>query len=124
MNQNLRKGLRFEDQARDYLSRQGLLLLESNYRCRLGEIDLIMRERDTICFIEVKFRKSLAFGGAAASIPASKQRKIVKTALFYLSAHRNLANRALRFDALLMQQQTDGSTDINWIRNAFYAGTG
>jgi putative endonuclease len=121
MNENRRKGLRFEDRARDYLSRQGLRLLESNYRCRLGEIDLVMRERDTICFIEVKFRKSLAFGGAAASITPSKQRKIVKTALFYLSAHRNLANCPLRFDALLMQQQTDGKTDINWIKNAFYA---
>lgn len=121
MNENLRKGLRFEDQARDYLSRQGLRLLESNYRCRLGEIDLVMRERDTICFIEVKFRRSLAFGGAAASITPSKQRKIVKTALFYLSAHRNLANLPLRFDALLMQQQVDGKTDINWIKNAFYA---
>ena len=121
MNENLRKGLRFEDQARDYLSRQGLRLLESNYRCRFGEIDLVMRDRDTICFIEVKFRKSLAFGGAAASIPRSKQRKIVKTTLFYLGTHRNLANQPLRFDALLMQQQADGNTDINWIKNAFYA---
>lgn len=121
MNENLRKGLRFEDQARDYLLKQGLRLLESNYRCRLGEIDLVMRERDTICFIEVKFRKSLAFGGAAASITPSKQRKIARTALFYLSAHRNLANHPLRFDALLMQQQADGKTDINWIKNAFCA---
>ena len=121
MSKNLRKGLRFEDQARCYLQAHGLLLLQSNYRCRFGEIDLIMRDGDTLCFIEVKFRESLLFGGAAASIPAAKQRKIIKTALFYISAHKQLANQATRFDALLIQRQVDHSNQINWIRNAFYA---
>lgn len=121
MNNNLRKGLRFEDQAKGYLQAHGLLLLQSNYRCRFGEIDLIMRDGDTLCFIEVKFRKSLFFGGAAASIPQPKQRKIVKTALFYISGHKHLANQAIRFDALLIQHQIDGNNQINWIQNAFYA---
>ena len=121
MSKNLRKGLRFEDQARGYLQAHGLLLLHSNYRCRFGEIDLIMRDGDTLCFIEVKFRKSLLFGGAAASISAAKQRKIIKTALFYISAHKQLANQATRFDALLIQRQADHSNQINWIQNAFYA---
>lgn len=121
MNINLRKGLRFEDRARDYLLERGLLLIQSNYRCRFGEIDLIMRDRDTVCFIEVKFRRSLAFGGAAVSIPRSKQRKIARTALFYLAANKRLAHQALRFDALLIQQQSTGIKDFNWIKNAFYA---
>ena len=121
MNINLRKGLRFEDRARDYLLERGLLLIQSNYRCRFGEIDLIMRDGDTVCFIEVKFRKSLAFGGAAVSIPRSKQRKIIKAALFYLAAHNRLAQRSLRCDALLIQQQPTGTCDFNWIKNAFYA---
>ena len=120
MNTNFRKGLRFEDQARDYLLQHGLLLLQTNYRCRFGEIDLIMRDGEAICFIEVKFRKSLAFGGAADAIPHSKQRKIIKTALFYLAAHKRLAGHALRFDALLIQQQPAGTNDLNWIKNAFY----
>ena len=121
MRTNLRKGLRFEDLARTHLAQNGLLLLHQNYRCRCGEIDLIMRERDTICFIEVKFRKSLAFGGAASAIPRSKQRKIIKTALYYLATHQQLAKQALRFDAVLIQQQSDGSNQIDWIQNAFYA---
>ena len=121
MSTNFRKGLRFEDQARDYLLRHGLLLLQSNYRCRFGEIDLIMRDHNAVCFIEVKFRKSLAFGGAADAIPYSKQRKIIKTALFYLAAHQRFANHALRFDALLIQQQPTGTNHVNWIKNAFYA---
>ena len=118
---HLRKGLRFEDQARKYLEKQGLRLLKTNFRSRFGEIDLIMRDRDTICFIEVKYRKSMAYGGAACSVPLSKQRKIVKTALYYLAARRKLVNRPLRFDALLIQRQSDGSNRIDWVRNAFYA---
>ena len=121
MSGNLRKGLRFEDQARDYLLAHGLLLLESNYRCRCGEIDLIMQEGETVCFVEVKYRKSLNFGGAADSIPLSKQRKIIKTTLFYLATHKPLATQALRFDALLIQRHADGNNHINWIKNAFYA---
>jgi len=121
MNNNLRKGLRFEDQARRYLAAQGLELLDSNYRCRFGEIDLIMRDAGTLCFIEVRFRKSLDFGGASASITTAKQRKIVKSAQFYLSTQPRPVRLALRFDALLIQQQRGGGLDFNWIQNAFYA---
>ncbi len=117
----LRKGLRFEDQARRYLCAQGLQLLESNFHCRFGEIDLIMRDADTICFIEVRFRKRLDYGGASASITPAKQRRIVKAALFYLSGKQQLMQQALRFDALLIQQQAQGDHDFNWIKNAFYA---
>jgi putative endonuclease len=113
--------MRFEKLARDYLCAQGLQLLQSNYHCRFGEIDLIMRDADSVCFVEVRFRKSQYFGGASASITASKQHKIVKTALYYLSSNRSLQNRPLRFDALLIQQQADGDREFNWIRNAFYA---
>jgi putative endonuclease len=116
-----RKGLRYEDQAREYLQDRGLRLLTQNFSSRCGEIDLIMRDHDTICFIEVKFRKSMAYGGAASSIPISKQRKIVKTALFYIAGRRQLASRPLRFDAFLIQRQIDGSDQIDWIQNAFYA---
>jgi len=114
------KGARFENYARDYLARQGLRLLRQNYHCRFGEIDLIMQERETICFIEVKFRKTMQFGGAASAISITKQRKIIKTALFYVTQHKHLANQALRFDAFLIQQQADTSNQVNWIKGAFY----
>ena len=117
----LRKGLRFEDQARRYLCARGLQLLESNFHCRFGEIDLIMRDAETICFIEVRFRKRLDYGGASASITPAKQRRIVKAALFYLSGKQQLMHQALRFDALLIQQQARGDHDFNWIKNAFDA---
>lgn len=121
MSINIRKGLRYEDRARAYLEKQGLRLLQSNFRCRFGEIDLIMRDGDTTCFIEVRFRGTTDFGGASASITIAKQRKIVRAARYYLSAHGELMRQALRFDALLIQQMADRRVDINWIKNAFYA---
>ena len=116
-----RKGLRYEDLARDYLQARGLRLLQQNFSSRFGEIDLIMQDRDTICFIEVRFRKSMAYGGAAGSISLSKQRKIINTALFFIAGRKRLARRPLRFDAFLIQRRQDGSEQIDWIRNAFYA---
>ena len=117
----LRKGLRYEQLARRYLERRGLRLIEQNFRSRFGEIDLVMLERKTVCFVEVKYRERLDFGGAFSAIPVSKRRKFVKTAQFFLARHRQYANRDARFDALLIQGLPDGSEQIEWIRNAFYA---
>lgn len=116
-----RKGLRYEDRARQYLARRGLSLVAQNFRKRGGEIDLIMRDAQRICFIEVKYRDSTAYGGAASSISRAQQRRIVTTALHYLSAHRELSRLAPRFDALLIQRLPDGDERIEWIQNAFYA---
>ena len=121
MSTTIGKGLRYEKEARDYLTARGLRLLQRNYRCRFGEIDLIMDDAACLCFIEVRFRNSLDYGGASASITRAKQRKIAKAALFYLSQHQKLARRALRFDALLIQQQGNARLDFDWIQNAFYA---
>ena len=118
---NLHKGLCFEAAAEEFLCRQGLIPLQRGYRCRFGEIDLIMQDADTICFVEVKYRKSTDFGGAAWAITAAKQRKLVKTAQFYIASHRAIARYPLRFDALLIQRQAGDSQDYNWIKNAFYA---
>ena len=117
----IRKGMHYEDRAQRYLQGRGLALLEKNFRSRCGEIDLIMADGEAVCFIEVKYRKSLSHGGAAATIPPSKQRKLIKTALFYLARHRRYSQRPARFDALLIQRLADGSDAIEWIRNAFYA---
>jgi len=120
MNLNKSKGLRYESLAKEYLLERGLLLLNANYHCRFGEIDLIMLQQEVLCFIEVKFRKSLMFGGAASAIPVQKQKKIVKSAQFYLSANKRLAQHAMRFDAILIQQQASKGHKLNWIQNAFY----
>ncbi len=114
------KGLFYEQQAAEYLIQQGLTPLEKNYHCRYGEIDLIMLDAGSLCFIEVKFRKSNAFGGTAYSIPASKQRKIIQTALHYISRKRQYQQHPYRFDAVFIQQADQlRSTHIEWIQSAF-----
>lgn len=103
-----------EQLAAAYLVRQGLVLVECNFRCRLGEIDLIMRDRQTLVFIEVRQRASLRFGGAIASIDQRKQQKLIVTAQLYLA--RLPRTPPCRFDALLVQGER-----IEWIRDAFSA---
>ena len=105
-----------ETLAADYLEAQGLSLLQRNYHCRFGEIDLVMKQGGMIVFVEVRRRSHTAFGGAAASITASKQQKLIRTAEHFLQQH---GNAACRFDAILMN--TLNSSQIEWVRDAFSA---
>ncbi|STX45091.1 putative endonuclease distantly related to archaeal Holliday junction resolvase [Legionella donaldsonii] len=108
-----------EQQARMHLSAQGLKWVASNYRCRWGEIDLIMREGAYLVFIEVRARASLSFGGAAASVTYSKQQKLLKTATHYLLTNKINETQPTRFDVLTL----DGKpAKIGWIKNAFGVG--
>ncbi len=109
------KGSDAEKIAIAFLQRQQLVLLAQNYRCRFGEIDLIMRDHDTLVFIEVRMRSNDAFGGAAASITPSKQAKLLRTARHYLAEINS--EPPCRFDALLFSG-VDGKK-IEWIKNAF-----
>ena len=106
-------GQRAEELARDYLRRQGLTEIERNYRCRFGEIDLIMRDGKVLVFVEVRMRASNAFGGAVASIDARKQRKLLSAARHYISSTGRMPD--CRFDAVLL----NGDSRIEWIQNAF-----
>ena len=109
------KGSDAEQIASAYLLRQGLVMKERNYRCRFGEIDLIMSEGQQLVFVEVRMRASDAFGGAAGSITAAKRAKLLRTARHYLSGLGN--EPACRFDAVLISG--DHNPVIDWIRNAF-----
>jgi putative endonuclease len=99
--------------AADFLQRSGLKLLESNYHSRFGEIDLILRDGETLVFAEVRQRSSGNFGGAAASIDKHKQQRLILTAQHYLSNLPRLP--PCRFDAVLL----DGANNIEWVKNAF-----
>lgn len=107
-----------EDRALDYLRAQGLKLAARNYRTPGrggGEIDLVMWDRDTLVFVEVRKRASTRYGGAAASIGSVKQRRIVFAARHYLLRVRPLP--PCRFDVVSME-----SGAIQWMRAAFDAG--
>ncbi|MDE1953311.1 MAG: YraN family protein [Betaproteobacteria bacterium] len=104
-----------EDAAWNYLQRQGLHLVQRNYRVRGGEIDIIARDpRDVLVFVEVRARASTAFGGAAASVDARKRARILLAARHYLM--RLPAEVACRFDVVAI----DGG-QLHWIRDAFDA---
>jgi len=111
---NNTKGVLAEKQALSYLQAQGLALICQNYDCRFGEIDLIMRDQDTLVFVEVRYRKNSDFGGAFASINNRKQRKIITTAKHYLSTLDN--EPFCRFDAVAIDSK---STTPAWIKDAF-----
>lgn len=108
-------GGRKEEQARRYLERHGLRLLERNYRCHRGEIDLIMRDGGCLAFIEVRFRKNARFGSAAESVTPNKQRRIILAAQSYLQ--HNPTRLDCRFDVLAIT----GESQLEWLKNAFQA---
>lgn len=109
----IHKGSDAENLAAIFLGQNKLRLLARNYRCRFGEIDLIMQDGDTLVFVEVRMRNSDRYGGAAASITPRKQAKLIQTARYYLAQQDN--DMFCRFDAILIS----GNSEIEWIQNAF-----
>jgi putative endonuclease len=98
----------------DYLKARGLRLIERNYNCRLGEIDLILTDGPALVFAEVRLRRNLDYGGAAASITAAKRQRILRAARHYLSGR---PERPCRFDVILLDALDPGR--IEWIKDAF-----
>jgi len=106
-------GRKAEARAEDMLQREGLHPVARNYRCRGGEIDLVMRDGECMVFIEVRYRHHSAWGGAAASVDRGKQRRLILAARHFLQS--NHWSGPCRFDVVAFEQ---GSTET-WIRNAF-----
>ncbi|MBU0689019.1 MAG: YraN family protein [Gammaproteobacteria bacterium] len=113
----MKAGAQAEQTAAQYLQRQGLQLLQSNYRCRFGEIDLILKDHESLVFVEVRLRSRSDFGGAAASIDARKQHKLILAAQHYLSSVSPIP--PCRFDAVLLSS-AEGGEGIEWLKNAFH----
>lgn len=111
------RGTQAEERAADFLQRQGLQLHLKNYRCKAGEIDLIMQQGDTLVFIEVRLRSHSQFASAAESVTLSKQRKIVKTAQFYLQQQQLTDKINCRFDVIAFSE----NSSPEWIKDAFSA---
>ena len=110
----------YELEARQYLQQQGLKFLAQNVRFRTGEIDLIMKDRRCIVFVEVRFRQTNHYGGAGASISLSKQKKLLKTAFQWLALKKLSATETeFRFDAMVFEGKPQ---TINWIKNIVTEG--
>ena len=110
-------GAQAETIAENFLTAQGLVKRARNYRCKLGEIDLIMQHQDTLVFVEVRLRRHGQFASAAESVNIAKQRKIVKTAQYYLQQHQLTDRMNCRFDVIAFSDQQHPE----WIKDAFNA---
>ncbi len=111
------RGKAAEERACRHLTARGLRLVERNFRCRRGEIDLIMRDGQELVFVEVRYRKDSRFGSAAESVDRRKQQRIVAAATLYLQ--RSSGIPPCRFDVLAIS--ADQEEPIEWVRNAFEA---
>lgn len=106
-----------EANAQHYLQQQGLIAIERNFHSRYGEIDLVMRDRQYLVFVEVRYRKHGRFGSGADTITPHKQRKIILTANHYLQKHYRNAPPPCRFDVISITGNEQ--ENIEWIKDAF-----
>jgi len=121
MDEGTRKeaGSAAENAALKFLAARGLQLVARNYRCRGGEIDLVMLDGETLALIEVRYRSSDAFGGAAASVTWHKQRRIVFAARHLLAMRRELNRYPARFDVVAVSGNGEKPA-IEWLKAAFF----
>jgi len=117
LNQRQQFGKDSESLAVRHLKKNGYKILQQNYRNKLGEIDIIAKDKQTLVFVEVKARKSVHFGSPKWAVTPKKQRKISKVALYYLKATRQ-SNVKARFDVVAISS-LQNKPRIEIIKNAF-----
>ncbi len=108
-----------EDIAVAFLLSHGLEILLRNFRRRAGELDIIARQHDVLVIVEVRTRSDTRFGGAAASVGRSKQRRLVRAAQQLLQQRRDLARLPARFDVIVVHEPECASQRVQWIQHAF-----
>lgn len=113
------RGAQAELLAEAFLQRQGLTCIERNYRCAGGEIDLIMRDANTLVFVEVRLRSNRYFAQASETVDYRKQHKITRAAQHFLLTRRLVDKVPCRFDVVALTDM--GSENIEWIKSAFNA---
>lgn len=112
-----RRGAIGEELAAAHLKKAGYAIVERNYRCSAGEMDIIAREGDVLVFVEVKTRRSGAFGEPEESVGPEKQRRLTRVSLHYLN-WKGLVNEKCRFDVVSVRMDVSG-TRIEIFRDAF-----
>lgn len=110
-------GIQAEQLALRYLEKHNLQLLIQNFSCRRGEIDLIMQDKDTLVFVEVRYRKSAKFGSALESVNYTKQSRIITTAQHYLQ-QQHTDHASCRFDVIAISP-SNHDPEIVWVKDAF-----
>jgi putative endonuclease len=119
LTERQRIGQAAEDIAAEFLRANGLEILDRNYRRRLGELDVIAREREVLVIAEVRVRTSNAYGGAAASVDFWKQRRLIRAASQLLQQRKDLAQMRVRFDVIVVSDISAENPHVEWIKHAF-----
>jgi putative endonuclease len=115
---HLARGDDAESAALADLEARGMTLIERNFRCKVGEIDLICEDRGTLVFVEVRYRRNANFGAAAETIGYRKQARIIRAARYFLLRHARLAERPMRFDVIAIEG-LGNQRQLTWIPDAF-----
>ncbi len=102
----------------DHITDLGAAVLEKNFRCRFGEVDIIARDGKYLCFIEVKYRKDIRYGSPQEAVTSSKQKHICNVSKFYLYSKYKSFDVPVRYDVIAVSPK-DNIYTINWIKNAF-----
>ena len=110
-----RIGAAYEEKAAKYLQSQGYQIIERNFRCKLGEIDLIAREQGVLVFLEVKYRKTGQYGEPTDAVTPMKQRTICRVADFYQMSRRIPESQSCRFDVVAILGE-----EVRVYKNAFF----
>ncbi|MCX4028303.1 YraN family protein [Endozoicomonas sp. SM1973] len=118
-NKPTETGLRYQHIAQRFLESQGFKTIQCNFRCKVGELDLIMKDGVNLVFVEVRFRKSQAYGTPASTVTPHKQHKIIKAAQYYLMVKK--LDLPCRFDVVSITKDSQQQPHIDWIPNAFLA---
>jgi len=108
-----------EEAALAFLRKRGLRLVCRNFRCRFGEIDLVMLEELTLVFVEVRYRKPGRYASVASSVDRRKQRRLVLAGSMFLAGSTTYANSPVRFDVVAMDGSSHRESKIQWLRDAF-----
>ena len=119
INSTASTGAIAEAMAREFLQQQGLCFVAQNYRCKMGELDLVFKDQKQLVIVEVKNRKNTLFGTPAEWVTASKQHKIILATQHYLVSQKQPASLSVRFDVIGILNLNKHS--IEWIKNAFFA---
>jgi putative endonuclease len=113
------KGAIYEEAAKQLTEKAGFKTIAQNYHCRGGEIDIICSHKNTLCFVEVKYRKSSSHGNALEQVTRTKQQRILLAAKTYLNENSQYQNHAIRFDVIAITS-LQNELQFDWIENAFY----
>ncbi len=115
----MQRGAAAEELAAQYLQVRGLKIFARNLRCKAGELDLVCLDDGILVIVEVRQRGSAEFGGALGSVTLTKQRKIIRTAQFFLRREKDWGNFPVRFDVLAIEGLPDGAHRVDWVKDAF-----